>query len=129
MLGNAPLRPRRPSAGTLIALIALAVASGGMAYAAIPSTGGVIHTCYSGTGSVRVVDKDGGEVCRASETALTFNQIGPPGPPGEDGEDGLDGLDGLDADDAALRGDDELEPRGFSAVSYTHLTLPTICSV
>jgi len=120
MLEDAPLRPRRPSAGTLIALIALAVASGGMAYAAIPSTGGVIHTCYSGTGSVRVVDKDGGEVCRASETALTFNQTGPPGPPGEDGEDGEDGLDGSDgldgaeADDAAFRGDDELEPRGFS---------------
>ena len=120
MLGNAPLRPRRPSPGTLIALLALVVASGGVAYAAIPDSGGAIHGCYSGSGSLRVVDRDSGAICKGSETALTFNQTGPPGPrgedglDGEDGEDGLDGLDGLDADDAAFRGEDELEPRGSS---------------
>jgi len=117
MFGTDSSRPRRPSPGTLIALLALVVASGGVAYAAIPDSGGAIHGCYSGSGSLRVVDRDSGAICKGSETALTFNQTGPPGPPGEDGldgEDGVDGLDGLDADDAAFRGDDELEPRGFS---------------
>lgn len=114
MISTAPARPRRPSPGTLIALLALVVASGGVAYAAIPSAGGVIHGCISGTGSLRVVDKDAGDACRASETALTFNQTGPPGPPGEDGEDGDDGEDGFDGLDGADGDEDSLQPRGAS---------------
>ena len=64
---------------------------GGIAYAAIPSSDGVIHGCYatSGTvlgppkGSVRVVDE--GERCRSNERALVWNQTGPQGPQGPPG--------------------------------------------
>jgi len=40
------IRGRRPSAGTIFGLAALAVAVGGVAYAAIPDSGGTIHACY-----------------------------------------------------------------------------------
>lgn len=103
MHGFSALRSRRPSPGTVIALLALVIATGGVTYAAIPDSGGAIHSCYTSSGALRVIDKETGGVCRSSETALTFNQTGPPGPPGvdgTDGQDGLDGLDGLDADGA-----------------------------
>ncbi len=51
MLGNVRLRLRRPSPGTLIGMIAVVAASGGVAYATIPDSGGVIHSCYGSQGA------------------------------------------------------------------------------
>jgi hypothetical protein len=74
----------RPSAATAIALTALAVALGGVAYATIPDSNGTIHGCYQKTnGTLRVVDD--GATCRQSEQALDWNQQGRPGPPGPPG--------------------------------------------
>jgi hypothetical protein len=71
----------RPSPATAIALTALAVALGGVAYATIPDSNGTIHGCYQkNDGRLRVVN-DGG-ACRQSEQALDWNQQGRPGPPG-----------------------------------------------
>jgi hypothetical protein len=67
-----------------IALAALVVAIGGVAFATIPDSQGTIHGCYQkGSGSLRVVESAGD--CRTSESAIQWNQEGPPGPPGSSG--------------------------------------------
>jgi hypothetical protein len=68
----------RPSPATVIALAALVVALGGVAYATIPDSNGTIHGCYKkANGTLRVVDEGAG--CRSSEKSLDWNQQGPPG--------------------------------------------------
>jgi hypothetical protein len=68
----------RPSPATAIAVAALAVALGGVAYATIPDSNGTIHGCYQkGNGNLRVVESSSD--CRSSEQALDWNQQGPPG--------------------------------------------------
>jgi hypothetical protein len=56
----------------LVAIAAMAlVATGGLAYAAIPDSGGVIHTCYTkSSGAWRVIDTDTGQSCKSNEAAL-----------------------------------------------------------
>jgi hypothetical protein len=56
----------------LVAILAVAVvATGGLAYAAIPDSGGVIHTCYTkSSGAWRVIDTALGQTCKANEAAL-----------------------------------------------------------
>lgn len=78
-----------------VAYLALAVATtaaGGAAYATIPDAARVIHGCYMGSGStLRVIDTDVGDACRAGETALDWNQTGLPGPAGPAGAQGPPG--------------------------------------
>lgn len=56
----------------LVAVLAVAlVATGGLAYAAIPDAGGVIHTCYTkSSGAWRVIDSDAGQSCKSNEAAV-----------------------------------------------------------
>ena len=64
-------------------------AATGVAYAAIPDAGGVIHGCYSKSkGALRIVDSEQGEACSANETALDWNHTGPPGATGATGPAG-----------------------------------------
>ncbi len=70
----------RPSPATIIAIIALVVACGGVAAAAIPSPEGNIHACYGRDLVLRVVNHN--EFCRAGNTRLVWNQKGVPGVPG-----------------------------------------------
>jgi hypothetical protein len=69
-------------------VIAIAAAAslalvGGIAYATIPDSAGVIHGCYrTQSGQLRVIDSGG---CSPSEAALNWNQTGPAGPPGPSG--------------------------------------------
>ncbi|HEX2427472.1 MAG TPA: hypothetical protein VHI53_06060 [Gaiellaceae bacterium] len=58
----------------LVAILAVAlVATGGLAYAAIPDAGGVIHTCYTkSSGAWRVIDTDAGQACKSNEAALAL---------------------------------------------------------
>ena len=71
----------RPSPGTAIGLVALIVALGGVAYATIPDSSGTIHGCFNNVnGNLRVVES--ASDCRNNETAIDWNQQGPPGPPG-----------------------------------------------
>jgi hypothetical protein len=60
-----------------------------MVRAAIPDASGVIHACYRSNGSLRLVDKS---TCAANETALIWNQNGPPGVVGPEGAPGPQGL-------------------------------------
>src|SRR5919108_323143 len=71
----------RPSPATAIALAALIIAIGGVAYATIPDSEGVIHGCFNKqSGNLRVVESS--SECRTNESAIDWNQQGPPGPPG-----------------------------------------------
>jgi len=66
-------------------MIVLAAAAA-VAYATIPSAGGVIHGCYhQKSGNLRVIDADAGAACLASEAPLDWNRTGPPGPTGASG--------------------------------------------
>jgi hypothetical protein len=56
-----------------------ALVAGGLVYATIPSSDGLIQACYSnGNGRLRVIDAEAGETCGGNETALSWNQIGAP---------------------------------------------------
>jgi hypothetical protein len=64
---------RRPSAGTVFGFAALVVAIGGVAFAAIPDSGGTIHGCYKRQdGDLRVVES--ASDCRRNERALDWSR-------------------------------------------------------
>lgn len=72
---------RRARLGVLVAVV-LGVAAGGIAYASIPDSNGVIHGCYAQKdGRLRVINTDAGASCNTTkENPLNWNQAGPPGP-------------------------------------------------
>jgi hypothetical protein len=83
----------RPSAGTTFGFAALVIAIGGVAFAAIPDSGGTIHGCYNkSNGNLRAVESPSD--CRKSENPIAWNERGPvgatgaPGPPGPPGPPG-----------------------------------------
>jgi len=79
----------RPSPALVVAIAALVVALGGVAYATIPGSDGVIHGCYlKAVGSLRVIDPSTGQHCTAVETPIQWNQTGPQGPQGATGPTG-----------------------------------------
>jgi hypothetical protein len=80
-----------------LAVLTIALAAGGIAYAAIPDSSGVIHGCYvSGTGQLRVYDTESAtsKKCASNETALNWNQKGPKGDKGDPGAAGAAGTAG-----------------------------------
>jgi hypothetical protein len=71
--------------------VVVAAAVGGIAYASIPDTGGVIHGCYVKTsGDLRVIDS-GGKGCDPGERPLNWSQAGAAGPTGLTGATGPQG--------------------------------------
>jgi hypothetical protein len=81
------IRRHRPSPGTAFGALALMVALGGVAFAAIPDSTGTIHACYQkNNGNLRVVESAG--ACRNGEVPIEWNQRGDPGPPGPPGPGG-----------------------------------------
>ena len=53
------------------------MAAGGLAYAAIPDAGGVIHSCYTkSSGAWRVIDTGLGQTCKSNEAALDLYSKG-----------------------------------------------------
>jgi hypothetical protein len=78
--------------------IAIAIAAalgtallGGVAWATIPDSGGVIHACFdSKSGNLRVLDAPS-HTCGKFETSLDWNQQGSPGPAGPAGAAGAAG--------------------------------------
>jgi hypothetical protein len=76
------------------AAAAVALATG-VAFGAIPDSGGVIHACYNKTnGKVRVTDATNpklGACVASTETALDWNRQGPQGDPGTQGPTGAKG--------------------------------------
>ena len=77
---------------TLVGLSLLAVGVvGGLVYAAIPGTNGVIQGCYDGGGNVKVVDA---LPCPKGYTALQWNAQGVKGDKGDTGATGATGAPG-----------------------------------
>lgn len=85
------LEKLRLSPALVVAITALAVALGGVAYATIPDAGGTIHGCYGPLGVLRVIDTDTGQHCTAYEKPLNWSQTGPQGPAGATGPAGPPG--------------------------------------
>lgn len=77
----------------------LSLAGYGVAYAAIPDGGGVIHGCYKtpvpthGT-PLSIIDTGAGGSCPSGYTALPWSQTGPAGPTGPTGAVGATGATG-----------------------------------
>jgi hypothetical protein len=84
----------------LAAAIALAAAFAivGVAYAAIPSSDGVVQACYKAglnpSGALRVIDVEAGATCANNEKSLSWSQQGPQGEKGDQGEQGPPGPQG-----------------------------------
>src|SRR5438309_1069444 len=75
---------------------ALVNASGGL----IPDSTGLIHGCYDTTsGALRLVQTPAD--CKATETHLAWNQVGPEGAPGLAGLQGIAGATGPKGDNGA----------------------------
>ena len=80
---------------TVLLTAGVLVVVGGVAYAAIPDSNGLINACYDNTtGAVRLVDAQPGNCAKTGETGISWNQTGPPGPPGARGEAGSPGAPG-----------------------------------
>lgn len=62
--------------------VAASALAGGVAWAAIPDSGGVIQGCYNNGGNLKVVSE---LPCPKGYTLLPWNQEGPKGDPGTDG--------------------------------------------
>ncbi|MFD7256821.1 hypothetical protein [Streptomyces sp. NPDC059874] len=91
-------RPARVAAVTGTTTLLAAALFGGVAYADIPGAGGVYTGCYSaGSGTLRVIDDEAGQRCRAGERTVTWSQAGQPGPIGPQGRAGSQGDAGLPA--------------------------------
>ena len=90
----------------IIGVIAGVALAGGVAYATIPDSGGVIHACMlKNLGTIRLVDPATGQKCSASlETAVDWNRQGPQGESGPAGPAGPKG----DKGDQGERGPSEL---------------------
>jgi hypothetical protein len=88
-------------------VVVVAIAVGGIAYASIPDSNGVIHGCYVKTiGKLRVIDS-GGKGCEKGEKPLNWSQtgtgtIGPTGPTGATGLAGATGATGPTGPTGAL---------------------------
>jgi hypothetical protein len=77
--------------GVLLGLLA-ATLFGGVAWASIPDSNGVIHGCYlKRDGAVRVIDSEAGQRCTRQETRIDWNETGPAGPAGPKGDLGEKG--------------------------------------
>ena len=84
-----------------LAIVGTLVVAGGIAYATIPDSSGVIHGCYQkNQGTLRVIDAGTAQTCSSSETALNWSQTGPQGaqgPPGPTGPSDVWSVDGYGA--------------------------------
>src|SRR5690348_1712174 len=68
--------------------------AGGVAYASIPDSSGVVHACYlKSGGALRVIDNTVAD-CKSNETALSWSQTGPKGASGARGPTGANGTNG-----------------------------------
>ncbi len=79
----------RSSFGGRVSLAALVLVvlsvTGGIAYASIPDSAGVIHGCYSQNGAngtngteLNIINSDSAS-CKGGKTEVTWNQTGPAG--------------------------------------------------
>ncbi len=88
--------------GVLLGVVIVLAVSGGIAYATIPDSEGIIHSCVrkgekgdeGDAGRIRIVENEA-QCRKRKEFALSWNQRGPQGPQGLQGERGPQGPQGL----------------------------------
>ena len=86
----------------LVGAVVGSVLVGGVAFAAIPGSNGVINGCYQkNVGNLRVIDPSVGDSCRPSEIPISWSQTGPAGPQGPKGDTGATGPQGPKGDTGA----------------------------
>jgi hypothetical protein len=88
---------RLPHPATVIAILALVVALGGVAWSAIPDGAGRVNACYNNIGGLVdrvVVLRDEGEQCPNDYVPVSWSQTGPPGAAGAQGPAGPQGPPG-----------------------------------
>jgi hypothetical protein len=122
---------RRDLVAALAGAVVCMVLAGGVAWAAIPSDGGIYTACMlKNVGTVRLIDKSlpAGNLmsrCTSLEVEIFWNQKGqqglagsqgPPGQPGAPGMNGLNGVDGEDGEDGVSI-TSELEPAGANCAT------------
>ena len=79
--------------------------AGGVTYAAIPDSNGVVHGCFArSNGAVRVIDPAAGQRCTRQEIPLDWSRTGPTGAAGPKGDVGDKGPSG-DRGDPGPKGD------------------------
>jgi hypothetical protein len=83
-------RPRLQARRAGVLAAATLLVGGGVAFASIQASGGVIHACVDQAGHLRVADGS----CKHAETALDWNQQGQPGAVGPTGPAGPAGVKG-----------------------------------
>ena len=89
--------------------LVLGLAVGGVAFASVPDSTGVIHGCFAGgtPHSLQVIDTAKVSSCPSGTVALNWNQTGPRGPQGVQGQVGSQGPQGVQG------------PPGVSSTAYT----------
>ena len=79
----------------LLILGLLLATAGGIAYATIPGSDGVIRGCYTNRGGVlSVIDPSAGQHCSAHQTPISWNRQGAEGATGPQGPTGAQGPPG-----------------------------------
>ena len=117
----------RSSGRALFAGLVLLVGAGagGMAYASIPDSAGVIHGCYSPNGArqnngtqLNVVESDVAS-CNKNQVEVTWSQTGPPG---------VDGADGVSVTSTSLGSGDANCPDGGSQFTAAEDNVTYACN-
>ncbi len=110
------LRKHRPAPGTAFGFAALMVALGGVAFAAIPDSNGIIHGCFKNNGNLRVVESAAD--CRNNENVLGWSQQGPQGPKGDTGVTGPQGREGTSGSNVVARARSTGDPVTLVDLAY-----------
>jgi len=88
-----------------LAIVGTLLVAGGIAYATIPNSSGVIHGCYKDNqGTLRVIDTTKAQTCTSSEIALNWSQTGPQGAQGPQGPTGPSDVWSVDGYNAGFKG-------------------------
>src|SRR5687767_14310632 len=87
---------RAPSPATVLAVIAIVVATSGVSRATVPDSEGLIHACVTPqTGEMRILDPDTiPPLCKTGQYLLTWNAAGREGDEGDEGPRGGRGKPG-----------------------------------
>jgi hypothetical protein len=111
----------RRRVGVAAMAVAAALVVGGVAYATIPDSGGVIHGCYARSGgALRVIDA-GVTNCKTGETSLDWNLQGQQGPVGPKGDTGAQGTAGPQGPQGPTGPQGPAGPQGPSGLSHGYL--------
>lgn len=113
--------PRKRLVVAAAAVGAALLVAGGVAYATIPDSSGVIHGCYARSGgSLRVIDATVTN-CKSTETSLDWNAQGPQGPQGPAGPTGPTGPQGPQGPQGLTGPQGAAGPQGPSGLSHGYV--------